>query len=34
MELSDNLKPVEALVGTWEGAGVGVYPTIKTFEYR
>ncbi|NLW13785.1 MAG: FABP family protein [Trueperella sp.] len=34
MELSDNLKPVEALVGTWEGTGVGVYSTITTFEYR
>ncbi|MDP9806160.1 hypothetical protein J2S70_000742 [Trueperella bonasi] len=34
MELSQNLKPVEGLLGTWEGSGIGVYPTIKTFEYR
>ena len=34
MDLAQNLQPVAALIGTWEGEGVGSYPTIESFRYR
>lgn len=34
MELSQNLQPVAALIGTWDGDGRGSYPTIADFTYR
>lgn len=33
MDLSENLTPVAALIGTWRGSGSGKYPTIDPFEY-
>lgn len=33
MELAANLRPVQALIGTWRGPGRGEYPTIDPFEY-
>jgi THAP domain-containing protein 4 len=35
MQIHPNLeKTVSFLIGTWKGEGVGIYPTIKTFEYE
>jgi hypothetical protein len=31
---SDRLGPLDAFVGTWDGEGDGIYPTIATFAYR
>ncbi|MDO5677823.1 MAG: FABP family protein [Propionibacteriaceae bacterium] len=33
MDLHPALKPLEALIGIWEGAGQGEYPSIKGFDY-
>ena len=33
MDLHPALKPLDALIGTWEGAGEGEYPSIKGFDY-
>lgn len=34
MELTPNLVPLQALIGTWFGEGLGEYPTIDPFRYR
>jgi hypothetical protein len=34
MDLHQNLKCVEWLLGKWTGSGKGHYPTIKDFEYE
>lgn len=30
----ERIGPLEALIGTWAGKGVGVYPTIEEFGYQ
>jgi hypothetical protein len=32
--LHSNLEKIRFLVGTWRGTGKGVFPTIKSFEYK
>lgn len=34
MEMTPNLVPLQALIGTWAGEGQGEYPTIQPFGYR
>lgn len=34
MDLTPNLVPLAALIGTWAGQGRGEYPTIEPFEYH
>lgn len=34
MELTPNLVPLQALIGTWAGEGQGEYPTIQPFGYQ